>query len=456
MELRRTGAWIAWRILLIAGFGLVAALNLPGHLPLDSVTGLWEGRHLVRMSWGPRMYSLILGAFDRIWPGTALYTLASLAVTALAWAALPVLRRRAAWTGPVALACAFALPQVLIFQAVVWRDVLFADLLVAGFVSLALAARFWEAARLRWPLLAAAALALAVGALVRQNGGVVIVPAAIALGWIAAQGRWRRGLAWGAGGLVATLLLAVALNQLNPVRDAPGKDHDIGLRLLAHYDVMGALADDPTLPLPELQADRPKSLEVLRRAAPQVYSPTRIDTLDSKKWLQMAIWRFDTPTMLQQWRELVLADPLAYVQRRLEVFRWVVMNPRPELCGSLHLGVSGLPQLEAQLGLRYGPLRNDGRLYAYAHPWFGGPLYSHLTWALVAAAVAGVLLIRREPADIAIAGMMVGALAFLSTFFFLSIACDYRYLYAVDLVGITGVLYLALDPSLRRRKPQRP
>jgi hypothetical protein len=40
----------------------------------------------------------------------------------------------------------------------------------------------------------------------------------------------------------------------------------------------------------------------------------------------------------------------------------------------------------------------------------------------------------------------------------LSIACDYRYLYALDLAGITGTLYLALDPTLRRGpvRPARP
>jgi hypothetical protein len=58
----------------------------------------------VRMSWGPPMYAAILGAFDALAPGTGLFTFASLTTTALAWAALPLLRGQLAWSGPVLLA----------------------------------------------------------------------------------------------------------------------------------------------------------------------------------------------------------------------------------------------------------------------------------------------------------------------------------------------------------------
>jgi hypothetical protein len=47
---------------------------------------------------------------------------------------------------------------------------------------------------------------------------------------------------------------------------------------------------------------------------------------------------------------------------------------------------------------------------------------------------------------------MVAALLFTASFFVVSVACDYRYLYALDLTAMTGSLYVALDPSLRRRR----
>ena len=79
-----------------------------------------------------------------------------------------------------------------------WRAAVAANLAVAGFLFLAHAARTWGAGR--WSPLAAAALCLATAALVRQNGLILLVAAAVvaALGVSPAQGeivagRWEDG-----------------------------------------------------------------------------------------------------------------------------------------------------------------------------------------------------------------------------------------------------------------------
>ena len=446
----------AWRGLLILAYATVAGLNLPGQTPFDTVTALWEGRTHVRMSWGPRMYSALLGLFDAVVPGTGLFTAASILTLFLAWAALAKIAPRVSWAAPALLALWLATPHILILQGVVWRDVLFADLTVAGFVALAGAAKAWAQPARRWSLLALAAACLALGALVRQNGGVVIGAAGLALAWTARSGGWRRAVAWGGGGFLAVVALMFALALVDPVREPPGTTHAVGLQLLAHYDIMGALAEDPSRPLPRLQADQPAALAIARRAAPQVYSVQRIDTLDHAPALGDALWSFHAPAMMGAWRDLVLSDPLGYARRRLAVFRWVFMTPDLPACGPLHLGVSGLPDVEQKLGLRDGPYLNSARLFAYAHAWYRTPFYSHLTYALLACAVLAFLAIRRRPADGPIAGLMLGALGFTASFLAVSIACDYRYLYALDLAAMTGALYVALDPSLKPVGPQSP
>ena len=75
---------------------------------------------------------------------------------------------------------------------------------------------------------------------------------------------------------------------------------------------------------------------------------------------------------------------------------------------------------------------------------------SHLAFAALALVVGVVLLIRRDPADLVIAALLAGTLAFAATYLLISIACDYRYLYALDIAAITGALYFLLDPRLRR------
>ena len=54
---------------------------------------------------------------------------------------------------------------------------------------------------------------------------------------------------------------------------------------------------------------------------------------------------------------------------------------------------------------------------------------------------------RRAPGDTAFAFLLLAAFAFTASFFVISIACDYRYLYALDLAVIAAAFYLALDPA---------
>jgi hypothetical protein len=398
------------------------------------------------------MYSAILGAFDALVPGVGLYTLCSTLLLFAAWAALPALRPRIVWAGPVLLVFWLASPEVLVFQGIVWRDVLYANLLVAGFVALAAAVALWPRTGPRCTLLALAALCLSVGALVRQNGGVAIPAAALVLGWSVRREGWRRALVWTIGGAAVPLALMAALNAANPVHEAPGASPlSVGLQILANYDIVGALAENPDRPMPELAAVEPKGLELVRRQAREAYSPVRSDTLNGYPSLGLVLWSPGPAVTFAQWRDLMTSDPVGYARRRFEVFRWVFLTPRLDLCVPIHLGIEGPPDIERRLGIQDGQRPRDGRIYLYARRWFATPFYSHLTYAVLAAAVAGFLLVRREPADIPIAGLMIAALLFTASFFVVSVACDYRYLYALDLAAMTGCLYLALDPSLRRR-----
>jgi hypothetical protein len=57
-----------------------------------------------------------------------------------------------------------------------------------------------------------------------------------------------------------------------------------------------------------------------------------------------------------------------------------------------------------------------------------------------------LLLRRRRPADVSIAAMLFASLLFTASFFAVSIACDYRYLYFLDLAAMTALFYVALEP----------
>lgn len=441
----------AWRWLLVAGYLLILGLNLPGHLSTDSIVSLWEGRTGVRQVWGPPMYSAILGFFDRIIPGSSLYVAVSVLLLFGSWAGLRTLRPRTAWAGPVVLTLVLLLPGLLAYQATVWKDVLFANLTVTAFVCLAHAAARFEARPRPWPPLVVALVCLALGCLVRQNGAIMPLFAGLALTWSARAEGWKSALAWGLGGFLAPLILAVALDAVTPVREPPGTTSlSQGPRMVLHYDIAAAVAADPKRPLPVLEAEKPVATQLLRELSPKVYTPVRSDALSRSQTFGLVIWGYSDKAINAQWRQILAEDPAGYALRRLAIFRWTFMAPDVELCLPLHTGRAGPPELEDRLQLAREVEPRDGQLFNYATWFYPTPAYSHLTYGLLALGVMGFLLWRRGPADMVIAALMAAGLSFAASFAVISLACDYRYLYALDLAALTGILYVALDPTRRR------
>jgi hypothetical protein len=123
----------------------------------------------------------------------------------------------------------------------------------------------------------------------------------------------------------------------------------------------------------------------------------------------------------------------------------VFATPDQAACRPVFVGVEGPADVMTALKL---PGRRDGRdrmLDRYGKAFFGSPVWSHAIFAVLAAGSLALLLRRRREADIAVAAMLLSAFAFVASFFFISIACDYRYLYFLDLSALAAVLYLSAD-----------
>ena len=444
------------RAALILGLLFMLGSSLPGHMSYDSLAQLHEGRFAVRETWGPAMYSWLLGVFDEIVPGTGLYVAASAFLLFFSLSSLRLLRPSISWWAPPVTVLLVFSPLVLIYQGVVWKDVLFANLTIASFTCLAHAPRFWDRPGPRWLVLIAALFLLASAALVRQNGLVAVLMAAIVLGVLRRHDGWGRALAWGVGGLVATLVLAQVLAVVAQPKSA-GKDKasGIGVRIVQHYDLIGAMAHDPTYRLSYIEKANPTAAAAIRHGV-TVYSPERVDFLDRDPKLGPNLWSQPKDLVSAEWRDLILKHPMAYLAQRGDVFRWVFLTPKLEQCLPVFVGVQGPPTLAASLNLTNGLDPADISLANYATYFYGTPVFSHLAYALIALAVTGFLLWRRDEADYAIAGLMLSALGFTASFFVISIACDYRYLYFLDLAAMAGLFYLALDPSPRRSSQDDP
>jgi len=449
----------AVRAVLGVGLLLTLTVGLPGHLSTDSVIQLAEGRAGIQRSFNPPFMSWFLGLLDSVLSGTALYLLCSAGLLFGALSLLTRLSPRAHWIAvPVAIGLVLT-PQLLVYQGLVWKDVFFANTAIAAFALVALAVQFDRSRLVRWSAWTGALVLFVIAALVRQNGILALVFAALAVGFIDMRRQTRRpllsglkvaGAILGAGfGLLvaATLVLGVVIPQENPASKTAG------FRIIMHYDLVGVLARDPQIPLPAIEAYQPASATVLRSVADDVYSPERVDRLSDVEAVGPALWSLPNTVMRDTWLGLVRENFPLYLRHRLAVFGQVFMTPKLSACLPVHTGVQGPESVLVELNM---PARQDDRDYQlanYASRFFGTPIFSHVFFALLSLTVCAVLIIRRSDLDLVVLGLQISGLAFAGSFFLISLACDYRYLYFLDLSSMVGILYVAMQPPTGLRFP---
>ncbi len=290
-------------------------------------------------------------------------------------------------------------------------------------------------------MLAGSLLLLVLAALARQNGATLLPFAGVAI----VAGEWNtgrrlaiaRGVVWLAAVGAITLAASFALD-LRSIRDSGPNEQ---VELLQTYDLAGA-------------ASRGVRLEPLRRTAPRLahelettgaglYTPQRNDPIAASDAITTAVERTKPALIAEQWQALILSHPVLYLSLRAEAFRWVFLTPDIVACRPLFAGIEGSADALKQLGLAPRRDAKDRAFIAYGAAFMGTPVFSHLFWALAALAALVFLIRRRRPADIVFACLIAGLFAFTGSFFFISLACDYRYLYALDLCTMAMLFYLA-------------
>lgn len=460
-----TASWLKAYItagVVVLGFVICLAADLPGHLSYDSVIQLLEGRTAQYSSWHPPVMSWLLGLFDAIVPGTALFVVFDTLLFFGSLLSLVWLRPVTNWAAAIAASVILPLPIVLLYQGIVWKDVLFADTMVAGFVCIVWAASRWRNVRLRFALIAAGLLLLCLAAMARQNGILALGAAVAALGWIAfkLEPDPRRAVLTCVLGAMAFAAVAmtvanVALGTRIVAESGPAAQ----FRLLQIYDIIGFVAADKTLKLDELQAWAPSLEREIRVDGVRLYNPERNDPLAASQTLQDALSDAPRDAVRGQWLDLILHHPFTYLKIRAEVFRWIFLTPDIQVCLPYLTGVSGPEEEMHDLNIAERQDARDDALSAWTDHFIRTPVLSHLFYALLALASAILLLRRGRPEDIAVAALQIAALLFTASFFVIGIACDYRYLYALDIASLVAVFYIALDWSgfgeVSRFLPQR-
>jgi hypothetical protein len=434
-------------VILIAGCAVALAISWPGHLSFDSIVQLHDGHFGYYHSWHPPIMAWLLGVGDALLPGTGLYVLFVTTLTFGSFLALIWTRSVTSWVAAAAAVLFVLTPQFLLYPAIVWKDVLFATAAVAAFACLALAEAHWTRVRIRVALLIASALFAVLAALARQNGLIVLAGAAIAFGWIVARNSSAvRGVLGGAAAMVLTVGAVLSVSFALARHSDGGEGTRTQITLLQFYDLVGAVTADPGLPLKVLADEEPDLEALMRTDGRRLYSAERNDTLVGSAALQKALAEAEPEAIAAEWHDLVLRHSWLYIGVRARVFIQVLLTPDIVGCRPVFTGVEGPAGEMEDLGL--APRRNarDLALADYAKAFVGSPIFSHATYGVIALAALVLLLRRRSPGDIAMAFLIASALVFTASFFAISIACDYRYLYFLDMAALAALFYLALDP----------
>jgi hypothetical protein len=424
-------------LVFLAGLLAMLALNWPGQMSYDSVAQLAEARAGFYHSWHPPVMAWLMGLFDSLIAGTGLFVLFNGAMALFAFYTFAQPRRATGLTLLLAL-LAMLSPQWLLYQGIVWKDVLFADAALAGFAALARAARgnpLWYPPAL---------LLLALAMMTRQNGLVIVPAAAIGMAALLRR-RMTPRQAVGAALLFAGLVMGVAFGgeALLARRGDRGADAADEIRVAQSYDLAGMMARDPGLRPARLEAEAPALARLLRTRGAALYTPVWIDPLMNDPALHTAIDAAPPGLIFAQWRDALLRHPGLYLATRWTAFAWVLGTPDRQACHALFTGVDGDPRLMAALGLKH-TWRPQDRLHDRYGRWLRGtPLFSHLLFGALALILLAFLLWRRHDMDLMASGLLGAALAFTASFFVVSIACDYRYLYFLDLAAMTGALAAA-------------
>ncbi|MDE2182167.1 MAG: hypothetical protein KGJ78_04020 [Alphaproteobacteria bacterium] len=437
---------------LLLGGAIVYLINFPGSMEDDSFAQLVEGRTGSYSFWHPPIMSWMLGVSDALpGPPEAYFVAFDMLLAFGALASLVWLRRRVSWGAVACGVIVLLLPQLMLLQAVVWKDGLFADLCLAAFVCLAHADSHWLNVRIRYGLVIASIGFIALAMLARQNGFVMLPFAAGALGWSATRiFGWRKGLLHAAAFAALSAGLALGINALLALRSDGLPAQEEQFKVLHLYDLTGMVRRDPSLPLPVLDRQSPGLAHLIRTEGVRLWSPVKNDTLELSGKIVAALEDTPADVLTRQWQEAVLRHPGLYLAVRGQLFAWVFWPVHVELCHPYHIGDEGNPDDLAMLGAQPRMDARDVALGDYAHAFVGTPVFWHPFYALIVLGVMVVLLRRRARGDIAIAALLASALVFTASFFVISIACDYRYLYVIDLSALAGLLYLSADPGTKR------
>jgi hypothetical protein len=424
----------------MTGWLIAMAISFPGHASYDTLYALREGRLWQFSGLQPPIVSVLLGAFDRALPGTALY---QLFVQALLYVPLLMFMsgRPVSLASSVFLAFLTLSPVTILYEGIVWKDVLFANATSGACLLAALPLGRWAPAYERVLAYLGASALFLLACLTRANGIVVpllLVPAVLSQQLPSL--RWRGALGCAALAVTSLVFTTALINHALVGENASLR---VALRTTFVFDIAGIAASNPDAAASEL-AHFGIDGQAVAAEAKSTYTPQRWDPLMRTPIIGAKL--LYSPQLLEAWSAAIMASPIAYVRHRLSHFLWTIAPPDPLACLPMVTGVAPAGKLNAEVGLQPGRSAGDQRLWDLAQPLFGTPLFKHWIYLSIGIVLGGIGLLRRFFSSLGVVAAAVAwsAVLFGTSWAVVGLACDFRYLFLLELAVPLSALLISM------------
>ena len=410
-------------------------LHFPGQASVDTLLQLSDGGSRIYVSNQPPSMSLLLATLSQ--PGMLSL---DIALFALACACLarhsPNGSRKIYWV----VSALYLFPICLLYLGTIWKDVLFAHCTLLALLLLP------TNKPVRWPTLVAAAICMALGVSIRQQGALLILPF---VGYLLLQpeaqaASWRLRLKRVSAWLMVCLLCVGAIKLAVHWTGDTSKSVSVEgpLRQLAMFDLGGIALRVPALEFPSIDSVAP-SLPLPHRPTREhmakqlaLYTPERQDYMTEPD-LSTNIW-IPSANLYADWRAAAASHPLAYLQHRTDFLGWLFGFHEPAKCTPFALGWPGQDQLNA----RQAALNDLGRATV--------ALFRPCIYLLTSVAVLLLLIRWNWRVHAQMIALQVSGLVYAASYAVVGFACDVRYTYYSIVAALFGVAYIAIKAPWRK------
>jgi hypothetical protein len=414
--------------MIAVGFALTLYVFYPGVMTYDARFVYEDIAKGTLGDWQSPVMTVLWALIDPVAPGSASMFL--LIVTSY-WLAFGLLAFKLAnhsiWLAVVVLLLALS-PPALVFQGIIWRDVLFANSwLLAAALAFAAAGRN---ANLRLPAQAMALGLLALGVLLRPNALVAAPLLAAAILWPLRFSLKRTAIFYVPIGIALFgFVQFIYYGALGATRQHP-------LQSIMVFDLGGIshFSKQNQFPVVWSEAETHQLLN-------SCYQPTQWDIywrIEPCEFVMRKLERedklFGTPAVTTAWLRAIAHHPIAYLEHR-GAFMWNFLA-------------------RANLTMWTDDIYDPSKTVFPDRPAFNAlvaandalkptPLLRAGTWLIICIAVVGFAWRRRDTPSGAFAiGACGSAAVYVLTYFAVGVASDFRYGYWAVLAGIAGAAAL--------------